>query len=112
MIFGCARGSGLSMRTWPREVGRRLHTLAVNAGKGCSGSPNLSSESGCTWNSMFGVACSGDERANAPICDGAIVSGPVRNSADSSAILALPAHEFASVFEGKHVLHLERHAQL
>ena len=32
----------------PRLAGRRLHTLAVIAGKSCSGSPNLSSESGWT----------------------------------------------------------------
>ena len=86
------------MRICPREVGRRLHTLAVKAGKRCSGSPNLSSVSGCTWYSMFGVACSGEERVKPPSCDGAIVSGPVRNSAYSSAIFALPIQLLASLF--------------
>ena len=36
--------------------GRRLHTLAVKAGNGCSPSPHLSSESGWKWNSRLAVA--------------------------------------------------------
>ena len=43
------------MRTQPRESGRRLQTLGVMAGNVCSGSPNLSSDSGCTCHSMFAV---------------------------------------------------------
>ena len=34
--------------------GFRLQTLAVKASKACSGSPNASSDSGCTWYSRFG----------------------------------------------------------
>jgi hypothetical protein len=45
---GRHRGSGLSMRTSPREVGLRLQALTVMAGKVCNGSPNLSSDSGWT----------------------------------------------------------------
>ena len=41
------------MRTWPRLVGWRLATDGVIALNLCSGSPNLSSESGCTCHSMF-----------------------------------------------------------
>ena len=40
--------------TLPRDVGRRLHTLAVKASNTCSGSPNLCSDSGCTWYSRSG----------------------------------------------------------
>src|SRR5260370_399288 len=55
------------MRTVPREVGCRLHALTVMAGKRCRGSPNLSSESGCTWNWM--VAPSRCRSAAAAILD-------------------------------------------
>src|SRR5256714_14490412 len=82
------------MRTQPRELGRRLHTEGVMAGKVCSGSPNLSSESGCTCHSMFGVGSPGSLLAKAPSCDGGIVSGPVLNSAYSMAIAALPKRLF------------------
>src|SRR5688500_17738690 len=74
------------IRTVPRLVGRRLHTLAVKAGKGCGSSPNLSRERGWMWNWRFGVAYSGEERVNAPNCEGAMVSGPLRKRAYSSAI--------------------------
>src|SRR5919202_6223991 len=86
------------MRTQPRELGRRLHTLGVIAGKLCSGSPNLSSESGCTCHSMLGVGCAGSLRAKAPHCDGGIVSGPVRKTKYSAAIAALPIQLFATAF--------------
>ena len=86
------------MRTQPRDAGRRLHTLGVIAGKLCSGSPNLSSESGCTCHSMLGVGCDGSLLANAPACDGGMVSGPVRNAKYSSAIAALPHRLLAMPF--------------
>src|SRR3982750_3871699 len=76
-------------RPQPRGRGRRLHTLGVIAGKEWSGSPNLSSDSGCTCHSMFGVGCDGSLRANAPHCEGGIVSGPVRKGKYSNAIAAL-----------------------
>ena len=38
--------SGEAMATKPRAVGRRLHTLAVNAGNGSRGSPNFRRDSG------------------------------------------------------------------
>src|SRR3990172_9199231 len=107
MIAGWARGSGDLMRTCPREAGRRLHTLAVNAGNGCKGSPNLSSDKGCTWNSRLGVGCAGSLLRNAPSCDGAMVRGPVRCSAYSSAIFALPHQELAMVFSVSTVCPLE-----
>ena len=44
--LGCAAGSGAVMRTQPRLVGRMLATLAVKAGNGSSGSPNLGRVSG------------------------------------------------------------------
>jgi hypothetical protein len=47
-IAGWTVASGLVIRTSPRLSGRRLLTEAVNAGNGCNGSPNLSSESGWT----------------------------------------------------------------
>ena len=56
-------------------------TLAVSAGNSCSGSPNLSSESGCTWNWMLARSRVASERVNSPSCEGAMVSGPRRNSA-------------------------------
>src|SRR5712692_7288849 len=86
------------MRTQPREEGRRLHTLGVIGGKQCSGSPNLSSDSGCTCHSMFGVGSEGSLFANAPACEGGMVSGPVRKMKYSSAIAALPSRLFAAPF--------------
>jgi hypothetical protein len=74
-------GSAERSRTWPRLVGCRLQTLAVNAGKRCSGSPNLSSDSGCTWNWMLARSRDRAERVKMPSCDGAMVSGPRRRSA-------------------------------
>src|SRR6476619_3114311 len=85
------------MRTLPRLVGFRLHTLAVKAGKECKGSPNASSDSGCTWYSMLGHWKSGALRVNAPSCEGAMLMGPLRFNAYSAPILSLPHHEFASV---------------
>ena len=67
-----------------------MQTLEVNALNGCSGSPNLSSDSGCVWISTFAVGCSGEERVKPPSWLGAIVSGPERNRAYSSPIAALP----------------------
>src|SRR5918993_3457428 len=92
------------MRTQPRDVGRRLHTLGVIAGKLCSGSPNLSSDNGCTCHSMFGVDCDGSLFAKAPSCEGGIVNGPVRKAKYSAAIAALPNQLFAmplSVFTSR-----------
>src|SRR5260221_10226745 len=86
------------MRTQPRELGRRLHTEGVIAGKLCSGSPNLSSDSGCTCHSMFGVGCAGSLFANAPACDGGMVSGPVRKAKYSAAMAAFPHQELAMPF--------------
>ena len=83
---GVALGSALAAWIDPRLVGRRLQTLIVIAGNGCNGSPKRSSDSGCTWNCRFGDSWSGDERAKAPICDGAIDIGPRRRAAYSSAI--------------------------
>ena len=45
---GALRKSAFLMVTLPRLVGFRLQTLAVKAGKSCSGSPKASSDSGCT----------------------------------------------------------------
>ena len=101
------------MRTWPRLVGRRLHTLAVNAGNGCGGSPNRSSEIGCTWYWRFGRRhATGRDFANAPSCDGAMVSGPSRKSAYSRPIFALRPTSWSMRVQRERVLHLERHAQL
>src|SRR5258707_6954860 len=84
------------MRTQPRELGRKLHTLGVIAGKLCSGSPNLSSESGCTCHSMFGLRCDGSLFANAPASDAGMVNGPARKAKYSIAIAALPHRPFAT----------------
>src|SRR5260221_11061323 len=78
------------MRTQPRELGRRLHTLGVIAGKLCSGSPNLSSDSGCTCHSMFGVGCEASLFAKAPACEGGMVGGPVRSGKYWAAMAAFP----------------------
>src|SRR5258708_2250044 len=86
------------MRAVPREVGRRLHTEGVMAGTGCSASPNFSSDSGCTCHSMLGVASDGSLFANAPSCDGGIVSGPVLKRRYSSAMAALPNQRLARSF--------------
>src|SRR3954470_5463883 len=78
------------MRTWPRLVGRRLQTDAVIAGKGWRGSPNLSRESGWTWNSTLAVGTVGVDFAKPPSWLGAMVRGPVRNTRYSSPIIAFP----------------------
>ena len=96
-MAGASAKSGLRMRTWPRLVGLRLHTLAVIAGKRCSGSPKASSESGCTWYSRLGQGCCGSLRVKAPSWLGAMLSGPLRRSAYSSAIASRPDHEWARV---------------
>src|SRR4051794_1629168 len=85
------------MRTYPREIGRRLQTLAVNALNGCGGSPNLSSEIGCTWNSRFGVACAASDFVNAPICEGGIVIAPERDHAYWQPMSAFCHHEPSNV---------------
>ena len=54
------------MRTQPRDRGLKLQTLGVMAGNAWSGSPNLSSESGCTCHSMFAVGWLGSLLPNAP----------------------------------------------
>ena len=76
--------------TLPRLVGLRLHTLAVKAGKLCSGSPKASSDSGCTWYSMLGHSKAGDERVNAPNWLGAMLMGPLRDSRYCKPMRALP----------------------
>src|SRR5687768_256188 len=93
MIAGASPACPERMRTCPRLVGFKLHTLAVNALNGCSGSPKASSDSGCTWYSMLGHGCDGSLRVKAPSCDGAMLIGPLRFQAYSSAIIALPHHE-------------------
>src|SRR6478672_8551501 len=94
-MAGAAEKSAFLICTVPRLVGLRLHTLAVNAGKLCSGSPNASSDRGCTWYSMLGQGCSGLLRGNAPNCDGAMLIGPLRLAAYSRPILALRQSELA-----------------
>src|SRR3546814_12308883 len=86
------------MCTCPRLDGCRLHTDAVNAGKSCSASPNFSSDKGCTWYSRLARDCLSSERANAPICDGAMVSGPRFCNTYCRPILALPHKDPAMVF--------------
>ena len=66
------------MRTQPRLVGRRLATLAVKAGNGSSGSPNLGSVSGWMWYWRMGVSRLASDRTKAPSCEGAMVIGPRR----------------------------------
>ena len=91
-MAGAACGSAFLIRTWPRLVGCRLQTDGVIASNLCSGEPNLSSDNGCTCHSMFACGWPGSLFANAPSCDGGIVSGPLRNSAYSSAMRAWPSH--------------------
>ena len=76
----------------PRDVGRMLHTDAVNAGNECNGSPNLSSDSGCTWYSRLGRAMAGAEHANAPSWLGLIASG--REMGDAVALLSTSRPEW------------------
>src|SRR5437762_11810531 len=95
-MAGASSGRRLRMRTVPRLVGLRLHTLAVKAGKRCNGSPKASSDSGCTWYWRLGQAWSAPLRVKAPSCDGAMLIGPERLSAYSSPMRALPSHEDAS----------------
>ena len=96
-MAGAVRKSAFLICTVPRLVGLRLHTLAVKAGKLCSGSPNASSDKGCTWYWMLGYTCSSLLRVKAPSCDGAMLMGPLRLSTYSSPILALPTSELAMV---------------
>src|SRR3982074_3495349 len=84
------------MRTAPRELGRRLQTLGVIAGKLCRGSPNLSSDRGSPCHSISGVGWEGSPLANAPAWDGGMVSGPVRKAKYSNAIAALP-HQLLAI---------------
>src|SRR5918912_4121913 len=95
---GGASGSAERIVTEPRLVGFRLHTLAVNASNGCSGSPNASSDNGWTWYSRFGCGRAGSLRVNAPSCDGAMLIGPLRLTRYSSPIFALPHQVADSVF--------------
>src|SRR5690606_14312923 len=97
-MAGATPGSGRVTCTHPRLVGRRLQTLTVIAGKPCRPAPNLSSDRGWTWNWRVGVACSGEDLAKAPSCDGAMVSGPRRSAAYSSAISGLRHHWAYSAF--------------
>src|SRR6188508_2710635 len=97
-MFGWVCGSEDLIRTQPREVGLRLQTLGVIARNGCSGSPNLSRESGCTCHSMFGVGCAGSLLANAPSCEGGIVSGPVFMKRYSRPNAILPTSVLARSF--------------
>src|ERR1700759_999905 len=64
------------MRTVPREVGCRLQALTVMAGNRCKGSPNLSSDSGCTWNWILARSRWEWERGKMPRWGGAPVRGP------------------------------------
>src|SRR5580765_5477511 len=97
-MLGASCGRAERMRTAPRLVGFRLHTLAVKASARCIGSPNASSDSGCTWYCRLGCGCDGSLRVNRPSCDGAMLIGPLRLNAYSRPISALPHHEFAIVF--------------
>ena len=78
------------MCTVPRLVGLRLQTLAVKAGKLCSGSPNASSDRGCTWYCRLGCSSSGRLRVKAPSCEGAMLIGPLRRSRYSMPMRSLP----------------------
>src|SRR3981081_3969140 len=78
------------MRTAPRELGRRLQTLGVIAGRLCRGSPNLSSDKGCTCHSISGVGWEGSLLANAPAWEGGGGGGAVGKAKHSNAIAALP----------------------
>ena len=68
----------------PRLFGRKGTMLAVNAEKGWRGSPNLSNDSGWTWNSRSAVFTSGLDLANIPNWLGAIDMGPLRDNTYSS----------------------------
>src|ERR1700692_4088826 len=93
---GPSAALGDTISTQPREVGRRLQTLAVKAGKRCSGSPNLSSDSGCTWYSRLDVACDSSDLVNTPSWLGALLRGPPRRHADSRPISIWPKRLLAS----------------
>src|SRR4051794_19685638 len=95
-MAGASSKRALLMRTEPLLVGFRLHTLAVKAGKLCSGSPKASSDSGCTWYWMLGHSRSGELRVKAPSCDGAMLIGPLRFHRYSKPIFALPTSDEAS----------------
>ena len=96
----------------PRLVGRRLQTEAVKAGKGCSASPNRSRLKGWTWYSRLAVSKLGSLRAKQPSCDGAAVSGPLRNSAYSQAMPARPSSERGALVQGGDALDLVGEAEL
>ena len=66
------------IRTEPRLVGRMLATLAVKAGNGSSGSPNLGKVSGWMWYCRLGVSRAASDLTKAPSCEGAMVIGPRR----------------------------------
>ena len=63
------------------------------ASKECSGDPNWSSDKGCTCHSIFADGWLSSLFANAPSCDGGMVSGPVLKNKYSSPIIALPHSE-------------------
>ncbi len=88
---GACAGSADVMCTSPRDSGFRLQTLAVKASNACSGSPKASSDNGCTWYCRLGQRRPGSERVKAPSCDGAMLIGPLRESAYSAAMRALPS---------------------
>ena len=91
-------GSGEVIWIVPRLSGRTLQTLAVKAGKGCSGWSQESRLSAWIWYCRFGVSRDGSDLAKAPKVDGAMDMGPVRNNAYSMAIPILPISDPARWF--------------
>jgi len=96
-MAGASSKRGVLMCTVPRLVGLRLHTLAVMAGKLCSGSPNASRLRGWTWYWMLGQGRDGSLLVKAPSWLGAMLIGPVRLKRYSAPIMALPHQLLARV---------------
>ena len=111
-MSGWTSGRVVVAWTLPTEVGRRLQTETVIAGKGCSGSPSRSVDKGWTWYSRSGVSRSGPDFVNMPNWLGAIDIGPLRVSAYCRAMRALPNRLPAMSFSVGRSAHLEDGADL
>ena len=69
------------MRTVPRLVGFRLHTLAVKASEGVQRlAEGVEAEAAARGIRGSACGCSGELRVKAPSCDGAMLIGPLRFS--------------------------------
>ena len=113
MIAGCAAGSAardahVAAARRPEVADARRDRAETDA----AARRTCRATSGCTCHSMFAVGWPGSLFANAPSCDGGIVSGPVRNRTYSSAIAARPTRLLRALVQRARVPDLVHAADL